>query len=327
MQQWQTILSALGVVFGLIGVGFVARRINWLTEEADRTLIALVVRLLMPCLILREINRAGWLPNWTDLVIPPTSAFALTVVSYGVCAIAVKLVGNRLGISTPAQVRTFVLCCGLFNYGYIPIPLVQELFPREPTMMPTLMLFNVGVETALWTVGLSIIAHGLGRKWWVGLFNPVVLSIVAAIMIKLLITPLITAHPIPHQWDVIGPVVRIVDLLANCAIPLSLLLTGATIADVWRDTDLSEGWGTTTLACVLRLGVLPALFFAFAWLMPDASLHRVIIIQAAMPAAIFPIVLARHYGGDAPTAVRVVIGTQIVSLATIPLWLSFGLAR
>lgn len=327
MQQWQTILSALAVVFGLIGAGIFARRLNWLTEEADRTLIALVVRLLMPCLILREMNRANWFSNWTDLVIPPISGFALTVLGFGVSAIIVKFVGKKVGLTTPAMARTFVLCCGIFNYGYIPIPLVQELFGTDPTMMPTLMLLNVGVETALWTVGLSIIARGLGRQWWVGLFNPVVISIIVAVIIKLLIAPYLASHPIPYQAQAIAPVVRIVDLLANCTIPLSLLLTGATIADVWRDTDLSEGWGTTTLACVIRLGILPALFFAVAFLSRDQSLHRVIIIQAAMPAAIFPIVLARHYAGDAPTAVRVVIGTQIVSLSTIPLWLSIGLAR
>ena len=33
----------------------------------------------------------------------------------------------------------------------------------------------------------------------------------------------------------------------------------------------------------------------------------------------------RHYGGDPPTAMRVVIGTSVVGLVTIPLWIRFGL--
>jgi len=44
-----------------------------------------------------------------------------------------------------------------------------------------------------------------------------------------------------------------------------------------------------------------------------------------MPAAVFPIVMARHYGGDPATAMRVVIGTSVVGLATIPLWIRFGM--
>jgi len=44
-----------------------------------------------------------------------------------------------------------------------------------------------------------------------------------------------------------------------------------------------------------------------------------------MPAAVFPIIMARHYQGDPATAMRVVIGTSVVGLVTIPLWIRFGM--
>jgi len=44
-----------------------------------------------------------------------------------------------------------------------------------------------------------------------------------------------------------------------------------------------------------------------------------------MPAAVFPIIMARHYGGDPPTALRVVISTSVAGLVTIPLWIKFGM--
>jgi predicted permease len=55
------------------------------------------------------------------------------------------------------------------------------------------------------------------------------------------------------------------------------------------------------------------------------ELKRVIVLEAAMPAAVFPIVMARHYAGDPATAMRVVIGTTVVGLVTIPLWIRFGM--
>jgi hypothetical protein len=55
------------------------------------------------------------------------------------------------------------------------------------------------------------------------------------------------------------------------------------------------------------------------------ELKRVIVLEAAMPAAVFPIVMARHYAGDPATAMRVVIGTTVVGLMTIPLWIRFGM--
>ena len=77
---------------------------------------------------------------------------------------------------------------------------------------------------------------------------------------------------------------------------------------------------------VLRLGVFPFVFLALAyWLPCSIELKRVLVLEAAMPAAVFPIVMARHYGGDVTTALRVVIGTSLAGLATIPFWISTAL--
>ncbi|MGZ4962489.1 MAG: AEC family transporter, partial [Limisphaerales bacterium] len=79
-------------------------------------------------------------------------------------------------------------------------------------------------------------------------------------------------------------------------------------------------------SCFVRLGIVPILFLVVARYLPcSVELKRVIIVQAAMPAATFPILLARHYGGEPSTALRVVIGTSLASLVTTPLWIRFGL--
>jgi predicted permease len=46
--------------------------------------------------------------------------------------------------------------------------------------------------------------------------------------------------------------------------------------------------------------------------------RHVIAIQAAMPAAVFPMIIARRYGGHEATALRVIVATTLVSLLTIP---------
>ena len=46
--------------------------------------------------------------------------------------------------------------------------------------------------------------------------------------------------------------------------------------------------------------------------------RHVIAVQSAMPAAVFPMILARRYGGDEATAMRVIVITTLVSLLTIP---------
>ena len=67
-------------------------------------------------------------------------------------------------------------------------------------------------------------------------------------------------------------------------------------------------------------------FFLFAWLLPlTVELKRVLVVQAAMPSAVFTIVVARHYGGHAPTAVQVVLATTVASLLSAPLVLAWGI--
>ena len=58
--------------------------------------------------------------------------------------------------------------------------------------------------------------------------------------------------------------------------------------------------------------------------LPD-DLKRLLVVQAAMPAAIFPIVLARLYGGQPQVAIQVVVATSVVGMITAPLVIAWGL--
>ena len=116
-------------------------------------------------------------------------------------------------------------------------------------------------------------------------------------------------------------------LLAVCAIPLALLLSGALIGDHIDKESLRHGGRAIVASAAVRIGLLPALILIFTSLAPlDLALKSVLVIQAAMPAAIFPIVVTRAHHGDMPTALQVVLGTSPIGLITIPLWIGFGLS-
>ena len=73
--------------------------------------------------------------------------------------------------------------------------------------------------------------------------------------------------------------------------------------------------------------ILPALMLCFArWLPCSDELKRVLVVQASMPAAVIPIIIARYYGGQPLTAVQVVLSTTAAGLVTCPLWIRAGLA-
>ena len=117
----------------------------------------------------------------------------------------------------------------------------------------------------------------------------------------------------------------VVHWFGQSAIPLALLLIGAIVADHLNEARGGRAVRVITVAALVRLGVMPVLFLLLARYLPcSIELKRVIVLQGAMPAAVLPIVLTKHYGGDARTALQVALGTSLIGLVTIPLWIRFG---
>ena len=48
-------------------------------------------------------------------------------------------------------------------------------------------------------------------------------------------------------------------------------------------------------------------------------------VLPALSGGVFPIVLARHFDGSPEVALKVVLGTTLLSLLTIPLWIGIGM--
>ena len=98
------------------------------------------------------------------------------------------------------------------------------------------------------------------------------------------------------------------------------------MADYVHEFQSVRGVRLVLTSCILRLGILPVLFLLLAKFLPcSVELKRVIVMQAAMPAAVFPIILAKHYGGSPATALRIVLGTSLAGFVTIPIWLRIGM--
>ena len=113
--------------------------------------------------------------------------------------------------------------------------------------------------------------------------------------------------------------------LGQCAIPVALLLIGAIVADHLSELRGNNFTRVIVVALLVRLVVMPVLFLLLAKYLPcSLELKRVIIIEGAIPAAVLPVALAKHYGGDTRTALVVVMGTSLAGLITIPLWIQLG---
>ena len=276
MSELAIVVEAMLPILIVAGLGVGLRRVGWLTSAADASLLTLTVNVLTPCLILDKVLGSAALTRASTLLLAPAIGFGVVAISIAVAFVAAHAGGIR---AEPAR-RTFALATGLQNYGYFPLPLALSLFGNDTAAV--LFVHNLGVEVAIWTLGIAVLTGAPFRNTLRRLASPPAVAILVAV----------TLNACVDREQVPPYLVQSVSLVGSAAIPL---------------------------------GLLPLLYCAALWgLDASVELQQVFVLQAAMPAAVIPIILAKHHGGDSITALRVVFATTLGALVTIPLWIHFG---
>jgi len=309
MPSYFTILSATLPVFILIAVGFLFHRRGWLNAETETGMMKIWLNLLTPCLILFLIPGNPALATVSSAAWAIGLGFFLTLAGFLIAWLAGLVGGMRVG----SGLRTFTISTGIQNYGFLPLPLLVELFPGNPGPSGLVFVFGVGVEFAMWTVGLAILTGKAGVK---SVINGPFLALMAALILN---------YTGAYRF-IPGILTTSFDMLGRCAIPMSIFMIGATMSHFFRAGILNDAFRVGLVSVVVRLGLHAAVILAVALFLPIApDLQRLLVIQAAMPTAIFPIVLARLFGGQPQVAIQVVMITSLVSLVTAPFVIAWGM--
>lgn len=309
MKEFVIVITAVLPVLFTALAGILMRRVNCLNEEADKSLLDVTINLLIPCFIFDKLlgNPAMAVPS--NLILAPLVGMGTVVVGI---LLSLALAGLS-GLRDPLERKSFGFSAGIYNYGYVPLPLAMALFDRET--VAALVVHNIGVDFAFWTMGALVFAQR-DQPIWRKLLRPPIFAILATLLLNF--TGLNEKVP-----EIVIGTAR---MIGACAIPMGLILTGAMTADLLKHFRSSGGGRVMLAACLLRIGLLPVGFLLLAKFLPaTVELKRVIVLQAAMPAAVFAILAAKYFRGHPPTALRVVVGTSLLSFVTIPLWIRFGM--
>lgn len=306
------LLSAVVPVFLIMGLGAALRRFQWLTPQTDGAILVLAMNVTYPCFIIENIVGNKALEDSANVWLPMLCGAVFMIAGGALSWLAAPLFKVKPG----APRRTFALACSIQNYGYLPIPIMGAIFPGGD-WMGVLFIYTLGIELVLWSLGVWLMnPHTKGAMR--NALNPVTLSIVIGLGLNALL-------PWWRGWTAGGAawifdsIRNAVHLLGACAIPLGLLLVGATLCDLVTKPGWCAEPGAGLGGVVMRLIVLPLTMIGAILLLPvSRDFRHVIAVQAAMPAAVFPMIIARRYGGDEATAMRVIVLTTLVSLVTIP---------
>lgn len=309
ISPWE-IFQHVAWVYLLMLAGAASRRFGLLQQSSIEPIMQVVYMLMLPCFIIDKILGADILRSGGVVISSLACGFGLIL---GGVAIG-GLVGRLIGLTRGTGIRTFALASGSQNYGFTAMPVVETLWCTVGATGPLAVLFvhNIGVELALWSVGIMIVSGEPGIRWK-RLFNGLVIGVLVGLLMVIL--------RIDHILD--GPVRDSMHKLGAGAFPLGIFIIGATIMDMMGSER--PCYKILSAAMVTRLILVPALFLSAAKYLPLADeLRKVIVVQAAMPAAVTPIILARLFGGRTTIAVHIVVATTIISFLSLPWIISFA---
>ena len=293
-------------VYLLIVAGAFLRWTRIVRQEHDEGVMQVVYTVMLPCFILDKILGSTVLKSGTVVVSSVVIGFVLILVGITIGAI----VGRLIGLERGTGMRTFALAAGCQNFGFTAAPVVEILWSTGA--LAILFVHNIGVELAMWSVGVMVMSGERGISWR-KLINGPVIAVVGGLLLVAL------------GWDsqFVGPARKAMSMIGVGAFPLAVLITGCTIMDLVVAEQPT--WKIIGGAAVVRLVLAPAVFLTAAKYLPIATeLRQVLVVQAAMPAAMTPIMLARLYGGRPAIAVQIVVFTTALSLLSLPWIITLG---
>ena len=301
----EVLLSAMPVYI-LILMGVVFRWTGTIAKEHIDGITRLVYSVLVPCFIVDKILGSESIKAGSIIV----SSIAL---GFGMIAVGIfigYLFGWLIGLEKGRGRRTFALASGCQNFGFNAAPVVEILWGGGA--LAILFVHNIGVEIAIWSVGVLIMNEHGGIPWRRIINGP----LIAVAIGVLLVATNLDAH-------CTGPARKALSMAGAGACPIGIMITGSAIMDLARAEKPT--WKFALGSVVVRLMLIPAVFLVLAKFLPIAEgLRQILVVQAAMPAAMAPILLARIYGGRPAIAVQAVVFTTVASIFTLPWVISLG---
>ncbi|MBA3010454.1 MAG: AEC family transporter [Proteobacteria bacterium] len=298
-------LSIILPIFIIIAAGWLARKRHFIPESFIGPANRIVYYFAIPAMIFRAVSTASFHDEFSSrvLMITLVCIAAMTLIAWGV-AIAGRLPGTLKG--------TFIQSSFHGNLGYIGLAVVFYSLGDAGLASGAIFAGFIMIVQNILAVAVLQIHSDIGvpvranLKRIIG--HPVILSACGGIGFSLLEIPL----PVIAE--------RSLGILSGMALPLALLLIGATLSfDLMR-----VRFKPMLAASLLKLLALPGLglliFTLFS--LPVVEFLPAFILLAS-PTATLTFVMAKEMNGDPDFAVAAISGCTLLSGVSFSVWLHF----
>jgi predicted permease len=299
-------------IFILAAIGYFLVKKNILNDSGLDALSSLVVKITLPFLIFSQLIKDFSFGRYPDWWVFPLVSLAVTIAGLIIGVIFAGFIRNY-------QRKLQFLGLVMFqNSGYLPLALVATLLPKDKadTMFIYIFLFLLGFNLIIWSLGIYVLSFSRTDKAQPGsLFSPPVVATVFS-----LVFILFGLNRIIPEF-----IIRPLKMAGDCTLPLAMLVVGGNLAQIRLGHIDKKAMSLLVLA---KLVVLPLLgLWVVAKLNLPELIGLLIIMQLAVPSATSLSVLIRHYKKEDLLVSQGIFFSHILSLITLPVFLSLYFMR
>lgn len=301
-----TTLGEMTRILMFMVLGFGLNRLHILPKGSGAGISRLITMVLIPSLLIYNNMTEFQLANigqYSRMVLLGVFLWtAMTVVSLPIA--------GKLAAGNPLDRGVYLYGLSFPNTGAIGMPLSLALLGTAGLFQFNLFLVMFSIMTYAWGVGLFLDTERKNpiKRFFIHLLNPVFVSMCIGMTLGTLNA---------KEW--MPPLVlNFVGDLGSMYAPLSLLLTGYTIADY----PLSEMFHLpkSYIFTLLRLIVYPLMAILLVKLIGgDLLMATMAVLAIAGPSGMNVVVFPASYGQDCETGASIVMISSLGSILTVPL--------
>ncbi len=300
-------LEQVFVLFLLIVVGYVIKKMKIITNDMNRDVGNLVLYVTLPAFLITAMN-FSFSPELLE------QSGKLITISFGVYALAIGisyLAPKVLGIKGRAKdIYQFVIVFA--NVGFMGYPVTKTIFGDIGVFYAA--IYNLPFNLLVWTIGIYFLTRrneeGNNSFNLKSFLNPGLVAITTGFLLFLFSVEL--------PYFICKPL----SMLGDATTPLSMIFIGSMLADV-KATEIFSDRKAFMLS-VVRLLILPFIvMIILKGLGLGYYLVGIPVIITAMPAATNAAIMASKFGSDYHFASKVIFISTLISIFTIPIVVMF----
>ncbi len=299
-----TVLSQIIVLFSLILVGYVVKRLKIVSDEFQAGIAPLILNVTLPAFILSSMNfefsvetlkSSGWL-------------VAISFAMYGVAFVFSKLY-SKVVKNSPRQRAVFEYAIMFSNSGYMGYPVVAQLFGEQGVFYAA--IYNLSFSVLVWTYGVALLSGQKNvniplKKRLLAFINP---GLVAVTLGFILFLFNLSLPPIVYN---------LLDMIGATTTPLSMMFIGFILTEI-KPAEIFKNYQLLVVS-IMRLIILPATTYLILFLFGFSGLTLYIpVVIVGMPVAVNVAIFASRYQADYQLGSLLIFTSTLLSVITVPI--------